>query len=331
MPSLKALIRFAHLAFTCLIPIAEANGAKPLHIRDYQAHIACGNEVTVWLGHRVAVVLDGEKPEQRDPAIMAKITSALDGIFNAYDKVTGKKPKLTADIKKRIIVEVSDKVGGGLANHGQYGIGIGDGFFNDLYERVKVGTNTYDQVFFYEAARNYWMPDMNPAIDYHTTEGPTDYGWWTVGFNNAMSVVMPRQVQGVTDMVYFGQSGQQFSDSMEANLTEYLSKPEKYNWENSWCVRLVPWKENTSLNDLMTGLLIRLQRENGGIDFMTRLYSEIPKQRPLPTSLSDYQSARDNFYAAASIAAKEDLFVFFTKDLRWQISDKAHQKVKGKL
>ena len=300
------------------------------HAHNYQANIACGKKVTVWFGKRVALVLDGEKPEQRDPKVMARICAALDGIFDAYQRVTQRKPKLDAPFKGRIRVEVSSQVGGGLANHGRLGVGIGDGFFKGLYERVKAGTNTYDQVFFYEIARNYWMPDMNPSIDYHTSAGPQDYGWWTVGFNNAMAVVLPKQVPGIDDMFYFGQNGQQFAEGMEANLNEYLAHPEKYNWENSWCVRLLSWKENTSLNDLMTGLLLRLQREYGGIAFMSGLYREIPRQRPLPKNLSDYQAARDNFYAAASLAAKKDLWDFFTKELRWKISDAARQRVRNK-
>jgi len=303
----------------------------PKHVLDYKPNIAGGPEVTVWFGKRTALVLDGEKPEQRDPEIMARICSGLDGIFDAYDRVTTRRPKLASPFEGRIRVEVSSQVGGGLASHGVRGIGVGDGFFKGLYERVKAGNNTYDQVFFYEIARNYWMADMNPAIDYHTSAGPEDYGWWTVGFNNAMSIFMPKEVPGITDMYYFGENGQTFSDGMEANLKEYLAHPEKYNWDNAWCVRLESWKANTSLNDLMTGLLIRLYREQGGIEFISRLYQEIPKQRPLPKNLSDYQVARDNFYSAVSFAAKKDLWEFFTKELRWEISDAAHQRVVNRL
>lgn len=328
-----ALVFYALLlSLTAGVVLGETlSELPPQQFRDYKAHIACGKQVTVWFGNRIALVLDGENPGQRDPHVMAKITSVLDGIFDAYDKVTGSKPRLTAAIEGRIIIEVSDQVGGGLANHGEFGIGIGDGFFKELYDRVKSGSNTYDQVFFYEIARNYWMEDMNPSIDYHTSAGPDDWGWWTVGFNNAMSVVIPKQVPGIDDMFYFGQNGQAFAAGMESDLNQYLAHPEKYNWENSWCVRIVPWNENTSVNDLMTGLLLRLQREHGGIEFMSALYREIPRQRPLPKDKSDYQAARDNFYSAASIAAKKDLWEFFTRDLRWKISDPARQRVKKDL
>lgn len=305
----------------------EKNIPNPVEMDNYRAFIACGKKVTVWFGERVAIVLDGENISQRDPKVMSKICQSMDEIFDAYDDVTGRKPRLRAQIKGRIIIEVSSRVGGGLAHHGQLGVGIGDGFFKNLYKRVEKGENTYDQVFFYEIARNYWMRDMNPPIDYHTSKGPDDWGWWTVGFNNAMSVVLPKEVDSISDMYYFGSNGEAFAKGMEANLDVYLAHPEKYNWTNSWCVPLVPWKERTSLNDLMTGLLLRLQREHGGGEFMKGLYREIPKQRPLPKSRSDYQATRDNFYAAASLAAEKDLWMFFTKDLRWEISKEAHQRV----
>ena len=300
-------------------------------LNDYQPYIAGGPVVTVWLGKRVALVLDGEKPGQRDPEVMARICATFDDIFNSYQRIIQRKPKLDAPLMGRIRIEVSSQVGGGLANHGQLGVAVGTGFFNGLYNRVKAGKNTYDQVFFYEIARNFWMPDMNDSIDYHTSQGPDDWGWWTVGFNNAMSVVMSKQVPGIDDMFYFGQNGRSFAAGMETNLDQYLAHPEKYDWENSWCVRLLPWKANTSLNDLMTGLLLRLEREHGGVTFISALYREIPRQRPLPKNKSDYQAVRDNFYAAASLAAKQDLWSFFTSDLRWLLTDSVHNRVRHEL
>lgn len=311
--------------------IPEAPIPAPQMIANYRAHIAGGPSVAVWYGRRVALVLDGETLDERDPATMTRICTALDETFDAYDRLTGAKPALTAPLRGRIRIEVSPKVGGGLAHHGRLGVAIGDGFFKNLYQRVHAGKNTYDQVFFYEIARNYWMPAMNPPIDYHTSKGPHDWGWWTVGFNNAMSVIVPQAVPSVDDMFYFGQSGQQFAAGMEANLNTYLAHPELYNWENSWCVPLLPWKERTSVNDLMTGLLLRLARDHGGAAFIQRLYTQIPKQRPLPQNRSDYPACRDNFYATASLAAQQDLYEFFVSDLRWAVSDAARQRVRNQL
>ena len=80
----------------------------------------------------------------------------------------------------------------------------------------------------------------------------------------------------------------------------------------------------------MTGLLIRLHREHGGSEFISRLYAEIPKRKPL-ASRSDRQGARDNFYESASIAAKKDLYEFFSNDLRWNISKERQTAVAERL
>lgn len=308
----------------------EINAPFETHT-DYQPHIAGGPVVSVWFGERVALVIDGEEhPEQRDPDAMTHIVRTLDRIFDAYEQVTGRQPKLTAPFKERIRVEVNSKVGGGLAHHGRLGVGIGDGFFEGLYKRVKSGVHTYDQVFFYEIARNYWMADMNPGIDYHTSKGPEDWGWWTVGFNNAMSIFLPKEIDGVEDMYYFGRNGQAFSNGMEANLNTYIAHPDKYDWDNSWNVPLVPWAKRTSVNDLMTGLLVRLYRDHGGIEFIKELYGQIPKLKPLETK-SDRQGARDNFYRAASRAAKNDLSEFFVKKLRWELTEDALSEIRHEL
>lgn len=307
---------------------AKENAAlDPEVLDDYRPYISGDRSAVVWYGRRVALVLDEDVSiENRDAKTMQRILTSLDDVFDAYDRVTGRRPKLTAPLRGRIRIEVSSKVGGGLAHHGRLGVAIGQGFFDGLYKRFKKGTHTIDQVFFYEIARNYWMADMNPPIDYHTSKGPEDYGWWTVGFNNAMSIFLPAEIKSIDDMFYFGSGGEKFSNGMEANLTTYMSHADKYDWNNSWNVPLVPWKERTSVNDLMTGLLIRLHREHGGIDFIERLYVEIPRRKPL-RSRDDRQGARDNFYEAASLAANKDLFNFFSKDLRWMLSDSRRGKV----
>ncbi len=294
-------------------------------ITDYDAYIAAGDTVSVWLGERTALVLDGvEDPSSFRPDIMTEIVHVLDRVFDAYDRVTGLTPRAgSRAFQGRATVEVSRKVGGGLAHHGRLGVAIGQGFFDKLYQRFEKGQKTLDQVFFYEIARNYWPRTFNPRIDYHTTKGPDDYGWWTVGFNNAMSIFMPAEIEGITDMFYFGSGGKVFSDGMEANLTAYLEGD--YSWEEGWCINLLPWKERTSLNDLMTALLIRLHREHGGNAFISNLYREIPKLPELK-GRDDYQGARDHFYIASSLAAGTDLQKTYA-ELRWKISPEAIERV----
>ncbi|QEH35916.1 hypothetical protein OJF2_44730 [Aquisphaera giovannonii] len=320
-------------AVASCVPRVEADAPgrtpAPMALTDYRPYIKGGPSAAAWFGRRTALILEGERPDARDAKVMAAICAMLDGLFDAYDRVTGRRPELTDPFQGRIRVEVSPQVGGGLAYHGRLGYAVNDRLFQGLYDRVKAGGKTLDHVFFYETNRNYWMPDM-ASIDYATHDGPDSYGWWTVGFNNVMAVVLAREVPGVEDMTYYGQGSKQFAAGMEANLDEYLAHPDKYGWDNAWCVKMLPWKANTSVNDLMTGLVLRLQREHGGLEFVSRLYREIPRQPP-PRDRSDYLAARDNFYAAASLAAGKDLGDFFTKGLRWRLSKATHDRVLKEL
>ncbi len=325
---MKALL--VAVPYLALFPTPEsrAGDAPPpvgyKTVEGYKRNIAGGDKVSVWLGRRTALVIDGElEPEKRDGEVMTEIVGVFDEVFDAYERITGVKPKATRQFEGRALVEVSDKVGGGLAHHGRLGIAVGDGFFEGLYRRFKGGEKTLDQIYFYEIARNYWPSTFNPRIDYHTSKGVDDYGWWTVGFNNAMSIFLPAEIGGITDMYYFGSGGAKFAAGMERNLTAYLEGD--YSWEEGWCINLVPWAERTSLNDLMTGLLVRLHRDNGGNEFIRKLYREIPKRREL-RGRDDYQGARDNFYIAASLAASKDLRAFFA-ELRWEIGKEAKEEV----
>ena len=297
-------------------------------LANYQKNIAGGKLVSAWLGQRTALVIDGEKnPEKRDHKIMAELVHTFDKMFKAYEEITGVKPNNYGHFKNLATIEVSDKVGGGLAHHNQLGIAVGTGFFENLYKRWKKGEKTLDQIYFYETARNFWPPEFNRKIDYHTTTGVNDYGWWTVGFNNAMSIFLPAEIPQIKDMYYFGSNGKQFSDGMEKNIIKYIEG--NYSWKEGFCINLVPWAERTSLNDLMTALLIQLHRDYGGNKFIKRLYHEIPKLKDLK-GRDDYQGARDNFYIASSLAAKKDLSDYYKK-LRWDISENAKKEVIKKL
>ena len=151
-----AIVTLAFLAIFTSHAISAEGEANFEVIKDYKAYIAGSGDVVVWYGERTALVLDEEpEPKKRNPKTMKAIVHALDDVFDAYDKVTGRRPNLTAPLNGKIRVEVSSKVGGGLAHHGRLGVGIGDGFFQKLYERFEKGQHTVDQVFFYEIARNY--------------------------------------------------------------------------------------------------------------------------------------------------------------------------------
>ena len=96
-----------------------------------------------------------------------------------------------------------------------------------------------------------------------------------------------------------------------------------YTWEKGWCINLVPRAERRSLNDLMPALLIQLDHEHGGIEFIRWLYREIPRLVKLKDG-DDYRAVPDDSYLVASIAATQDLHIHLAI-LRWKIGDSARR------
>lgn len=302
-------------------------------INDYEAAIVCGSDVSIWYGSAVALVIDGDQePEKRHFPTMEKIVRTFDRIIEKYGEITGRIPPNYAPLRGRIRLEFNmprDGYGAGGASHESLGIHATRSFFEGLYDRVRAGDLSYDQVYFYELNRCFWFSDMNPSIDYFTSTG--DYGYWTVGFNNAMAIIVPAEVLGVDDLYYFGQNLEQFSNSMFFNLKTYIDNPTTYTYENSWLSSLLPWSQTpVSLNDLMTATIVYLYNHYGRLEFISKLFRQIPQRIPL-SSMADLQRARDNFYVSASLAASENLIPFFMDTLRWEISDSAIGAVEESL
>jgi autotransporter-associated beta strand protein len=306
-----------------LIPSASAVTYETF--TDYVPAVAGGPVATAWYGDKVAVIIQGEtNPLARNMAAMDRIVHTFDNVITAYDEIVGRTPSHSADLNGHIRFEIPLDIGGGLGGHGTYGIAADDAFFNGLYNRVVANPtasgHAYDQVFFYELARNYWLSDLNPRIDYATSDGPDHWGWWTVGFNNAMSALVTRQpIEGLSDMYYFGNNGAYFSNAMTANVDTYTGSS-AYTWANSWDKDRMPWNTNTSLNDLMSGTVIKLYDAYGGIRVVEGMYREIPKLNALAGWPADDAGARDNFYLAASRAVDTDLRSYFTGTLKWSLS-----------
>ncbi len=94
---------------------------------------------------------------------MTELVRVFDEVHEAYERVTGQSPKAGSQaFDGHTTIEVSDKVGGGLALHRRLGIAEGDGSFKKLYERFDLGARTLEQIHFYEITRNDW-----PIISEH--------------------------------------------------------------------------------------------------------------------------------------------------------------------
>ena len=214
---------------------------------------------------------------------------------------------------------------GGLAHHGVHGISVGSSFLEGLLKRWRAGARSVDQVYYYEMCRNFWFGDYNPRIDYCCDNNKSCYGWWTVGFNNAMSVIVSEITS--TPFYYFGQSREQFARGMLKDFESYVEDP-KWCWENSWVCSRMPWRKEQSINNMMSGFIIEGFKRFGGKKWIQGVYRELGRVEVLRGGGEGrWQGVRDNVYLIWSKAAGRDLREYFEKKLRWKISERAKRHV----
>lgn len=287
---------------------------------------------TVWMIDDLGVVIEGETSKDRDPKIMYEIVLALDDVIDQFYLISGL-PELekATSFKNRLVIEVpQDNCGaGGLAHHGIAGISVGIYFLDQIYDSFAQGNKSIHQIFYYELNRNFWIPSWNDKIEWSRDQGDWDWGHWTVGFNNAHAILMPKQLG--YGFMYFGQTSAQFENSMVMNLNIYTSN-DQYNFENGWMQSWMVWDDKNTINDLMTGLIVYSYDRFGGEEWLKNVYyylnSDVIANRE---SMKSYQQCRDNIYKIWSLSAERDLEEFFQSELKWVISNEAIEFVNQKI
>lgn len=263
-----------------------------------------------------------------------------------------------------IEIPLDNNGAGGLAHHGIGGISVGASLFEATVRRWEeairtshgdiswlptersgwtFGSNTptsasIDQVYLYELNRNFWPPWINRKIDWVCDDDDTCWGWWTVGMNNAMAIILPTVMR--MPFYYFGHS----FDHFKAGMVEHLKHYRDHVCNNGSCVysmddkfavgwtksRMV-WRSSASVNDLMTGLIVRSFDRFGGEAFVKRLFKAFVEADDINDSDAgqrNYQKARDNIFMMWSYAAQSDLSPVFDDELEWRVSDSAKRTIR---
>jgi len=301
---------------------------------DYQfklAHCVGKKTACAWVGKSVVVMIEGETASNRSKNVMDKVLATLSTMQDTFIEISGQSnlPLQSGFQGKPVIEVVLDNCGaGGLAHHGSLGMSTGKGLFNEVYDAAKQNRKAIHQVFLYETARNFYLPKFNKKFDWIMNDEAANWGWWTVGFNNAQAVMIPKLIN--SELLYFGNTVDQFRQGMVSKFEHYLANPE-YNFNNTWRKDRLPWRPQASVNDLMTGMIIYSFEKFGGHSWIKNVYrymnsSEIVNR----TNRNSYQECRDNIYKIWSISANRDLISFFENDLRWTISENAKTWVNSK-
>jgi hypothetical protein len=182
------------------------------------------------------------------------------------------------------------------------------------------------------------------------TQQSLEWGWVNQGFVNVLGGLLTKNIIPAVNFNYFGYDAERFWKSMEINLDIYIAGVNSgiYTWDNTLMYSRMIWTKNADnpngaqgLDNLYSGLLIRLWRNYGQYTFLVRFFKAIqmmtdrnavtyfnsPNKLNYIDSLStdinnaklNAQTAAENFYIAATYAASTDLYDYFTGTLQRSI------------
>jgi len=296
---------------------------------NYSFGCSSQTQAVVWYDDIIAIVIEGEEALQFETAAMSRIVDFFHRLYDKYESITGLIDlPLDSPWQNRITIQIPlDNCGaGGLASHGVRGISVGMGEFERQYQHALNNDNSFMHVFFYESSRNFWLPEFNDYFDWAMNDEPMNWGWWTVGMNNAMVVIIS-DLLGVNMDYHWrdGNDGQWFRDRMVAYYETYRDNP-IYDFNYGWRQEYMPWEPSESVNDLMSGLIIYSYETWGSEAWLKGFYQSI-RNVPPRSDVFAYQESRDNIYRIWSAAAEEDLRRFFVDDLRWNLTSEGTNKI----
>lgn len=226
-------------------------------------------------------------------------------------------------LRRRWIIEANEELCwgyGGAAYNGQSWCAISQDNLAKLLETVDQPQPTMPQVIFYEMGRALWNLPLDQILDWELDE-PNRYGFWTLGWNGAMTVLAPEHLGAQMD--YYGQDAAGFRADRLRDLETYV-RGRRYNFGNTWCSYLLPWNERQSVNDLMSGLLIYLYEQYGGDLWMVEMWSQL-RQQPDTFTRQERERRAENLVRACYLATfaisgrsrAEALHRYFYVTLRW--------------
>ena len=226
-------------------------------------------------------------------------------------------------LTRKIVIEINDQLCrdyGGASYNGQLWSATGKGNFELVKTTIDKIKPTIHQVYFYGIGRAMYDTSLDDILDWQM-QNEGEWGYWTLGFNGAMTVLAPENM-GV-ELEYYGKDTAAFRLDRLTDLATYVNNT-SFTFNNTWSSYLLPWNEYQSINDLMSGLLIYLSDTYGGLPFLARLFYNL-KQRPTTPNRTDRQLRATNFYQAARQATfdlydgdvADQLFLYFRNTLRW--------------
>ncbi|XZG70697.1 carbohydrate-binding protein [Chitinibacteraceae bacterium HSL-7] len=268
-----------------------------------------------WEGNNVAVL--ARQPDLNADS-MKKLVSTLDNAYNFYQQTTGYTPNPYILYNGKLsIADVAETCGAGCGYIGYTGIELQHAAFDIFYNALHKDSQ-YDQTVFYELGRNFW--GFGSQLEY---KAPDQVAPVVTGFAVFMRNLTMESL-ALAGAPVNGTPLGRFNEEMLGLIDRYEADP-SLNWSNTLAADRAP-ANTLGLGgaDLFSSMMFRLQRDYGGYTFVKRFWDEV-RLRPAATTT---QEAVDNFFLAASHAAKRNLTTQFVTRWRIPVSDAAQASVR---
>lgn len=312
---------------------------------SYRHNIAGGDEVLAFIGKRVALVIDTKGCSDlctlcsSNEAATAHFVDNLERLLGLFDEVVGYTPPIPEALPNglmRVRVEAAFIPAAGLAHHGRAGIAVGpafvEGSVKSFVSYLSSGSPpNLHHVFTYEFCRNYVDPDrFTTTLDFHLqNEPPSCWGFVNQGFINILGCLLMQEKARFSPSSitfdYFGQDAARFMDSMERELITYQAglADGTVSFKSAFHSERFPWAKERSVDNLWSGLLVRLWKDHGKTKFLKGFFKATysllaPMGRKLAHK-DEWKKALGNFALAACFGARADVSSFFVHGLKWQV------------
>jgi len=258
----------------------------------------------LWLGREVALLT---RSGDHDPAAMADIVEWYDKAHEYFVRVTGRKPSKHYSLSGRnTIAEVPRTCGMGCGMVGATGVEMTKEAFAKLSRLFREEGAIYSLPL-YELGRNFYF--YGEQLGYQAP----DY----LDVGSAFALVM-QSLCYLDAGLPAPREMREYDKKLVGILDAYLADPNR-RFDNTL-------RENKS-NELLAAMILRLHRDYGGEEFITRFWQGVARQDKAGST----QEAVDNFVRAACLAAGRNLTELFAGPWKLPVSDSLENEMKGKF
>jgi hypothetical protein len=256
-----------------------------------------------WEGRNIVLLT---KSADHDPEVVGAIVEQFDEVFDYFVRVTGRKPRVQRILNGKTTVAEVPNLGKALARGyvGATGVEMRESAFRGYLEIQQKGGAPRSLMkwefgrnfFFYEDQMRFKSPD-------------------SIGYRNAFAIVMR-----TTCFRDLGLPMQRFMikvcEAQDRQIDTYVSDA-SLTFENTLRVNTDAFRKEGKGEELLAAMIVRLHRDYGGEEFITRFWQAMAKQ---PKAKST-QDAVENLLRAACIGARQNLTNLFGETWKMPVSD----------